>query len=103
MKAKLPTAAERTPSLFTGQTDLEGGGFARDGSSPNSEARPKRAPPRLKWEGGFTEWWVEGRDASKTKTHLIRKRADGYHAFAKGKTLGVFETIHEAGAACEEA
>lgn len=100
-----PTATERTVSLFTGKTDLDvGGGRARDGSVVEEQRSSVRRKLPLRWSGGVSRWAVEEtRNGRTEETQWIQKRHDGYHAWANGRSLGVFATIIAAGDACEAA
>lgn len=96
-----PTAEQRTISLFTGMTDLDApDGAARDGSRAE-ERRDPRPRPRPKWLGGGGSWYTEDRRGN--PLCRVTREANGYRAWARGRELGTFATIGEAGRACEEA
>lgn len=96
--SKRPTAAQRTISMFTGMTDLDDPLRARDGQLPSEP--PPKPPKPLKWEGGVTRWWVK--DGPRGESYVIQKtRNDRYDAHHFSQRIGQFESIQEAGAACE--
>lgn len=53
---KMPSAAQRTVSLFTGKTDLESD-LSRDGTIPEKTRRPARDPfARFRWAREGNAW-----------------------------------------------
>ncbi len=95
---RMPTAAQRTISMFTGKTDLDDPERARDGYPP---AAPKPAPPKgLKWDGGVARWWTS--DGPRGEEYVIQKQEDGYHAYWYATKLGTFDSIHDAGQRCDD-
>lgn len=100
-KARLPSAKQRTISLFTGKTDLEDPRRARDGTLGAAMARIPRQR-RLEWVNNETlsSWTVE--DKNGLELYRIDVKEDAYHLFVRGKLLGSFASALEAARACEE-
>lgn len=97
-RAKKPTAAERTISLFTGMTDLDDPLRARDGQLPSDPPPPPAKV--LKWDGGVRRWYVK--DGPRGESYVIEKNREGrYTASWFATRFGMFDSITEAGDVCQ--
>jgi hypothetical protein len=90
--------------MFTGQTDLDHPD-ARDGTRSEPKPRPIKRHVKLDWHGFARHWTV---DKAGAEVFNIDKTPDGLYlasvrqaAPLQRLTLGTFQTIAEAGAACE--
>ncbi len=97
--ARRPTAADRTPSLFTGKTDLEDPVRGRDGFVPGEPRRKPATIKPLKWDGGVTRWYVM--DGPRGESYVVEKSGGAYIAHFFTRRLGTFASIIEAGDACD--
>jgi hypothetical protein len=96
-RKRTPTAAERTISLFTGMTDLDGLN-ARDGSFPRLEQPSSTLITRLRWR---KEPWSM-REWSSGAGHHIERVGEGEYVLSYGgKKRGTYPTIVDAGRAAE--
>lgn len=103
---KKPSAAERTPSLFTGRADVDDPSSARDGRPVPPKAKPL-SPKRTAWiPNASQKLWelVESPDTARERLLArIQLTAPGeYTAWREKALCGVFPTLQHAVKAVEE-
>jgi hypothetical protein len=99
----VPTAEQRTISLFTGKTDLEVP-HARDGSEPDPEDSFRlRMRPKPKWKQfeGLTQYHSEVLNAMIIIERDAKSGPWRYRVVVRGIQIGVFDNISVAADAAE--
>ena len=103
-RKRLPSAAARTISIFTGRSDIDGGELARDGTRPNERPTAKRLGP--KWCECGDRWELRLTEKGPTLAVIERKCRAGSYTYTPivgGKILPSCTSLVDATAAVDRA